>query len=610
MHVYTQIRLNSSEWLGKPRLAAFAGLWLIASLLSASIVSASTINGSEGDDVIQGGDDGAVIDAGNGNNVVYGGAGNDSIKSGSGRDYIYAGSGNDVVRAGGEKNSIIGGDGDDLLIGGQGDDSIASGAGDDTIFPLNGSNIINSGTGLDTIRLSYGGTDQVILEAGDGFVTVAGFNPAVDRIKLGASLLGKALEYSQEGRTQVISVSGDILAKFTTTPATSPILLTNAVPKYQPISLGSLSTNVNGAIVAASINDLGHIAGRYDTGETFTNQNATTGATQTVNVRQGFIWNNGTQTALTSTGVKTGQSDFGASNGATVTLLTPTVNTISNLGIILGTADEVRQPVPIATDRALLWQKSGSAYTLSINDFGGLESYFFDINLKNQIAGRNILSSGYEKTIYSQDGVITELTALGGDGGTARGINNNGQIVGFIDSDGLLNETFLNTAVLWEKDPQGAYQLKDLGTFGAQQATLRDINDSGQIIGVRSNGSGATATSTPFLLQGQTLTLLGSLGGKTGSSNGVNEFGHVVGASQIAASTNRAYLWQNGVMSDLNDLVTTALTYNGAAVTLTNAVSINNFGDIAATGTYSYLDATGATQTGTRSYLLKAVGSQ
>jgi hypothetical protein len=56
------------------------------------------------------------------------------------------------------------------------------------------------------------------------------------------------------------------------------------------------------------------------------------------------------QTAITSTGLKNGQSDFGAANGATVTLLTPNVNTISDRGVILGTADEVRQPNPLATN--------------------------------------------------------------------------------------------------------------------------------------------------------------------------------------------------------------------------------------------------------------------
>jgi probable HAF family extracellular repeat protein len=122
---------------------------------------------------------------------------------------------------------------------------------------------------------------------------------------------------------------------------------------------------------------------------------------------------------------------------------------------------------------------------------------------------------------------------------------------------------------------------------------------------VRSSGSGTTATSTPFLLRDGQFTALGSLGGKTGSANAINEFGDVVGASQIAAGTNHAYTWNEGVQADLNNLVTKPITYNGAAVTLTSAVGINDFGDIVATGSYTYKDAANKDATGTRSFLLK-----
>ena len=199
------------------------------------------------------------------------------------------------------------------------------------------------------------------------------------------------------------------------------------------------------------------------------------------------------------------------------------------------------------------------------------------------------------------------LPDLGGNGGTARGINAKGQIVGYVDSDGILDTTFTNTAAIWEKDANGVYQLTTLGTFGGAQATLRDINNAGQIIGSSTNGlSGAAATSTPFVYQNGQLTAIGSLGGNTGSTNGINEFGEVVGASQVASGTNHGYVYIGGQITDLNDLVTAPLTYNGAAVTLTSAVSINNFGEIVATGTYSYINpTTGLSATGTRSYRLQ-----
>ncbi len=332
-------------------------------------------------------------------------------------------------------------------------------------------------------------------------------------------------------------------------------------------------------------------------------------------VRGAFVWENGAQTALTTTGIKRGSSDAGAADGATVTLLTPSVNTINNRGIITGTADEVRQPQGVASDRALVWKNEGSGYNLAINSIGGIESYYLDINVQNQIAGRNIVSETdaagvartFERPVFVENGTVTRLAELGGNGGTAQSINGQGTIVGYLDQDGALNGEEKYAAVVWKQDASGQYVLETLGTFGDEQARAIDINNAGQIIGATNSGSGANAASTPFILRNGEFTAIGSLGGNTGSVNELNEFGTVVGASQIAAGTNRAYVWSLGVQTDLNSLVTSALTVNGAAVTLNNALSINNFGDIVATGTYTYKNSLNVDTVGTRSYLLKEV---
>jgi probable HAF family extracellular repeat protein len=562
-----------------------------------------------GNDIIEGGDGRNTLFAGDGTNLITVGKGNDLITTGTGNDFIDAGDGRNTVSAGDGNNRILTGKGSDAITTGIGNDTIYSGAGNDTINAGDGINIINAGIGEDAVILSSGSVNKLILEGGKGAVTVLGFNAATDKLRLGESLQGRSLSFVTQGSDTLVMAGEDLLATLKGVTSGSQALVDSGpLYRYVATDLGSLSTNPNGSVNAASINDFGQIAGRYDTGETFTNINATTGVVNPNNpVRQGFIWDNGVLTPLTSTGVKDGQSDLGAPDGATVTLLTPNVNTIGNRGQILGTADEIRQPNPVPTDRALVWTPNGNGgYDLVINDFGGVESYVFDINNRNQIPGRNIDTPDHETPIYVVNGTVTPLTDLGGGGGTARGINGKGQIVGYVDSDGLVNGVETNTAVIWERDANGVYQLKDLGTFGFQQATLRDINNAGQIIGSTSDGSGSTATSNPFLYQNGEYTAIGSLGGKTGSTNGINEFGEVVGASQIASGTNHGYVYIGGQLTDLNDLVTTPLTYNGAAVTLTSAVSINNFGEIVATGTYVYQDPiTGLDRTGTRSYRLQ-----
>jgi probable HAF family extracellular repeat protein len=596
--------------------------------------SSNTIFAGDGNNVVLGGlgineifsgSGRDIIDMGDGNSTIFAGDGINLITTGYGKDLIYAGADRDFINAGDGKNTIFAGDGDnhiltgkgnDLIFTGVGNDAIYSGAGNDKIVAGDGNNVINAGTGNDTVSLGSG-NNKIILEAGKGAVTIIGFDSATDKLRLGESLLGKSLTFVTKGSDTLVMSGKDFVATLKGVSSGSQALIDSGpLFRYEATDLGSLSIDPNGAVNAASINDFGQVAGRYNTGETFTNQNATTGVTQTVNVRQGFIWENGTQMALTSTGVKDGQSDFGAADGVTVTLLTPNVNTIGNRGVVLGTGDEVRQPSPKATDRALLWQDDGSGYQLTINDFGGVESYYLDTNNRNQISGRNIVSENdaqgtaqtFERPLFIENGEVTRLADVGGNGGTAQSLNGKGDVVGYLDSDGVLDSSEKYTAVVWKRDASGEYILQDLGTFGAEQARATDINNAGYIIGASSNGTGATETSTPFLLRDGVLTTLGSLGGKTGSANEINEFGQVVGASQIASGTNHAYVWDGGVQSDLNSLVTKPLTYNGAVVTLTGGTSINNFGEIVATGTYTYKDpVTNLDTTGTRSFILKAV---
>jgi probable HAF family extracellular repeat protein len=576
-----------------------------------------------GNDVIEAGNGNNSIVAGDGTNIIVSGTGNDTVVGGAGNDFIDAGDGRNNIVAGGGDNRILTGSGRDTIFAGAGNDVIFSGAGNDTIDAGNGRNLINAGTGNDTVTLGSD-RDRVILEGGAGSVTINGFNATVDRLRLGESLLGRSLSFTTSGANTLVRSGLDLLATLVGVASGSQALVDRGpLTRYTATDLGSLAQDPATAVAvasvnAASVNDFGVVAGRFNTGAVFSNQNAAGVVNPNNVVRQSFVFENGVQTALTSTGIKRGSSDFGAADGATVTLLTPNVNTINNRGVILGTGDEVRQPVSRATDRALVYERDASGtYQLTINDFGGVESYNLDTNNSNQRASRNIVSRNdaagvartFERPLFiDTDGAVTSLADLGGNGGTAQSINGQGTIVGFLDTDGVLNGSETFTAAVWRVDATtGQYVLENLGTFGDEQARALDINNAGSIIGASSSGTGATATSSPFLLRDGAYTSIGSLGGLTGSANEINEFGTVVGASQIAAGTNRAYVWSLGVQTDLNSLVTNALAVNGAAVTLTNALSVNNFGDIVATGTYTYRNAANVETVGTRSYLLREV---
>ena len=608
-------------------LGISSGLSGLDSLVAKSIGSPSTLNSERtaseiklinNDSLLTGDGSGIIladktkdfIDAGakattilssEGNKNITGSPGNDTIYAQAGDDIINGGEGNNTIFAGKGNNRVVTGSGNDFVTAGNGNDQIYTGAGDDNINAGDGDNLIKPGTGNDTVSLGNG-SDQIVLEAGAGSVTIFGFNAAADKLRLGSSLIGQSLSFVTELGNTLIKAGDDLLATIKdVATGVQKALLSNEVPlyRYQAVDLGAIAPTGN-ATQANNINDKGQIVGRSQTTEVL----------GTGFRNQGFIWENGVLTPLTSTGIKNGG---GENTGKEVTQRSGGGFTaaINDLGAIVGTSDEI---VGEATDRGLLWQKeAGGDYKLQITDLSGVESYFFDINNKNEIAGRHIYGPGSTSTasnrtraFYSSEGFINPLPDLGGDTGRAVGINNKSVIVGEVDGDGL-NDKTVNNAALWEKGPDGQYKLTNLGTFGAEQATFRDINDAGQIIGQTSSGTGTTATSSPFLLQNGQKTNIGSLGGATGSTTGINQFGQVVGTSQNLSLQNRAYVWNNGTIKDLNGLVLRNPTFSGSIVTLTSASGINNFGDISATGSYTFRDAKGVNQTGTRAYLLKAI---
>ncbi|WP_164703258.1 ExeM/NucH family extracellular endonuclease, partial [Modestobacter sp. KNN46-3] len=88
-----------------------------------------TLVGTEGDDVLRGG---------NGVDVIMGLGGNDTITGGNGADVICGGDGDDVLR---------GGNGDDVLLGGAGDDELRGDNGSDTLIGGPGTDLLDQGRG-------------------------------------------------------------------------------------------------------------------------------------------------------------------------------------------------------------------------------------------------------------------------------------------------------------------------------------------------------------------------------------------------------------------------------------------------------------------------------
>jgi probable HAF family extracellular repeat protein len=227
---------------------------------------------------------------------------------------------------------------------------------------------------------------------------------------------------------------------------------------------------------------------------------------------------------------------------------------------------------PIPPERAFLWQEGRLT---SLGTLGGRNSYAAAINQRGQVVGTSNLGThaGDRPTSHAflwQGGIMTDLGTLGGDSSGAVAINDRGQVVG---TSTTARE---NHAFLWENGI-----MTDLGTLGGRMSEAIAINDHGEVIGYSSTPDGARHA---FVWQDGKMTQLPTLDLGTlpvaCSRNtlvprcqrpcppkrppscrywrnevvAINDRGEVIGVSQTDAGAGRAFLWENGRMTDLGTL--------------------------------------------------------
>jgi len=267
------------------------------------------------------------------------------------------------------------------------------------------------------------------------------------------------------------------------------------------------------------------------------------------------------------------------------------------------------------------------AFLISGNQVREWDGYgAFGINESGSISGNKEMRNPYRPTplplapaVYNGNNWEVMGIALTYSRGTRKGvyadlyvlwgINGQGYAVGQRSRYGLTGSSAILVVPPYSQVKDAADVIYLPTPYGGSAAS---INESNMIVGTTGNSSTTGTFSHAFLYDydADVLTDLGTLLNSDGeyglrsSASDINSFNQVVGSSWLVAqntslydpSQYHAFLWEDGVMTDLNTLPDSPSEW-----ILTSAVAINDRGDIAGTGLF---DGDGDGQLETHGYLL------
>src|SRR6266542_2426362 len=322
---------------------------------------------------------------------------------------------------------------------------------------------------------------------------------------------------------------------------------TKSFPLWQAVYVSVLfALSENCAAQSYQLTNLGALLGTNSYAHGINNQGQVVGYWRTTNGVHAFLYSGGVMI------------DLGALGDANAYALS-----INNPGQVVGfgeTPDGIR---------AFLM---GSGGVTNLGSLGGLNSYAFGINGNAEVVGHIDTPDGARAFLY-RGGAVTNLGTLGGTNSYAYGVNNLTQVAGSSANGGHAGMH----AFLWQNG-----RLINLNSLvpensGWELQEARGINDNGQIVGWGSHNG----QERSFLYDNGRITDLGLLPGGTNSyALALNNSNQVVGVSSIGDGTPHAFVWRNGVMSDLNDFLPPASGWE-----LREARGINDGGEIVGWGT-------------------------
>ena len=244
---------------------------------------------------------------------------------------------------------------------------------------------------------------------------------------------------------------------------------------------------------------------------------------------------------------------------------------ITNLGTLPGAANDFSRGFGI-NDAGTIVGESGNGPSFGfraddgeLTQLPGLNSdgtgVANDINNAEQIVGASTNTEGKVRPYLIEGDAIHDLGTLEGSelsSGRAFGINAKGQIVGV--SGRSTDFSLPSQATLWERRRGGDFTLTNLGSLGDGNlfSEAAAISDREIVVG-RSEVPESSSRERAVRWKNRRITDLGDLGFNNSRATDVNNAGQIVGFAStfqnFPQSGDAAFLWEYGVLTDLNDLI-------------------------------------------------------
>jgi probable HAF family extracellular repeat protein len=251
---------------------------------------------------------------------------------------------------------------------------------------------------------------------------------------------------------------------------------------------------------------------------------------------------------------------------------------INNLGQVVGQSD-----LPSGETHAFFHD---GTHLIDLGTFGGVYSVAVGVNDAGEVAGTSTTPDWQNLAFLYSDGQMTPIGDLGGGSSQATAINQAGTVIGqsftpdftyqgFVYKDGTsvsvgslgsgyswvwaINNSDMVTGdsalANWDNHAflYSNGTMHDLGTLGGNYSSARGINDAGQVIGISLTASNAERHG--FIYSNGTMTDLGALDGNESDPAAINNAGQVVGYYLTSSGSTHAFLWKDGTMQDLNELL-------------------------------------------------------